>query len=260
MSAAPNLTVATDNSWPYRFEVKPLAGLMIDETYQRPLSRFVRKIVENFDPALIGCLIVSERKGGKAAVMDGQTRLAAMRQLGHVNAPCLIYSGLNREQEADLFARFQSERKNVSALERFRAALVAKEGRAVEIEALAHESGFVIDKSNVGNSIAAVKALEDTFDRYGADMVQRVLMTVAAAWRYRHASANSNEILRGLAYFYDKTPEADDERLQRRLMVIEPAILITRASQLRQGRGHGGKSPSYMAEALGVEYRKRGLS
>jgi hypothetical protein len=253
----------TAASWPYRFDVLPLSTLFIDETYQRPLSRFVKKLADNFDPALLGCLIVSDRDTGNGvdnatgyAVIDGQTRLMALRQLGHLNAPCLIYTGLSREEEADLFARFQSERKNVSALERYRAALVAREPRAIDISDLADRAGFVVDKSNVGNSIVAIKALEETYDRYGADMVARVLDVVAGAWKFRHAGANTNEILRGLAYFLARNT-VDDDRLIRRLSIVDPATLQTRASQLRQGRGHGGKSPGYMAEAISVEYRRR---
>lgn len=249
----------TEASWPYRFEVAPLGALFIDDSYQRPLSRFVKRIADNFDPALLGTLIVSERKGGKRAVIDGQTRLMALRQLGHLNAPCLIYTELTREQEADLFARFQSERKNVSALERFKAALVAKEARAVDIADLADRAGFIISKSNVGNSIVAVKALEETYDRYGREMVDRVLNVVAGSWKFRTAGGNTNEMLRGLAYFIAKNG-VDDDKLIRRLSIVDPATLHTRAGQLRQGRGHGGKSPSYMAEAIGVEYRRRRLT
>lgn len=250
-------------SWPYTFRVLGLEELFVDESYQRPLSRFVKRIVDQFDPALIGTLVVSNRGGrrkAKFAVIDGQTRLAALRQIGQSLGPCLVYEGLDRRGEAKLFARFQSERKNISAVERFRAALMAEEPRAQAINQLVHEWGFVISargRSNTGNAIVAVKALEDIHQIHGPEVVAMVLEVIVRAWEHQADGSNTNEMLRGVAYFLTHTANVDEDRLIDRLSNVEPAVLTTRAAQLRQGRGHGGKSPSYMAEAIGALYRKR---
>lgn len=256
----PDLAVATGATWPYEFAVVPLRSLFVDATYQRPLSRFHKRIVEALEPALVGTLIVnkrSDRGPANHAVIDGQTRLAALMQLGHVNAPCLVYQGLSLEEEAALFARFQSERRNVTAVQRFKAALVAGEERAIGIQLAADSAGFVIDAhNNYGNSLVAVKALEEVYDRHGLYHVAQVLETIAAAWQHRRRG-QSQEMLRGLSYFLARTPDLDVERLIRGLSSVEPGVLSTRAEQLRQGRGRAGSSPSYMAEAIAAVYGRR---
>lgn len=258
MPPVKSVKTATWKTWPYRPDVLGLTALFVDDRYQRPLSRFVKTIVEDFDPTLLGVLIVSERPDGRYAVVDGQTRLAALRQLGHLNALCLVYVGLSPEQEASLFRRLQKGRRNITALESFRAAVFERDPAAVDIADIADRCGFVLEKSNVGNAIQAVKALEETYDRYGDEMVEYVLEVIAGAWEFKRGkAANTNEMLRGLAYFADREDSLDQAKLIRRLSIVDPATLHTRASQLRQGRGMGGKSPTYMAQAIAAEYRRR---
>jgi hypothetical protein len=250
------LTVAADNQRPFHFEVLPLSQLFIDESYQRPLSNFYRTIIKKFDPALLEVLKVSQRPRDRYAVMDGQTRLAALRQLGVLEeTACLVYSNLTPEQEADLFARFGTERRNLSTLDRFKAKVRAGEPGALAINAIADHHGFQIGVGATGRTITAIKALEDVFER-DPTMIARMLAIIASAWHYQYREANSNELLRGLAQFLEQS-NADDERLIDRLATIDPPALHTRAAQLRQGHGMGGKSPGYMAEAIGVIYRKR---
>jgi hypothetical protein len=256
--AAPEVTASNDDAltdWPYTFEQVPIEHTFIDDTYQRPLSRFVRRIVDNFDPALVGSLVISEREPNRYAVIDGQTRREALGVLGHTSVPALVYRGLTRQQEASMFARFQSERKNISALERFRAALVAEDPTAQTVAQIADRHGFVIERTNEGNSIHAVRALEIVLARTGPEMLERVLNIGAQAWKFR--GGMSNELIRGLAYFLEREPRTDDDKLIRRLSIIDPDVLHTRAAQLRQGRGFGGNSPQYMAEVIRMEYRRR---
>lgn len=156
-----------------------------------------------------------------------------------------------------MFARFQSERKNISALERFRAALVAEEPQARQVAEIVDRTGFVIERTAQGNGIHAVKALEDVVKRDGPELLERELRIIGRAWKHKPQGGTTNELLRGLAYFLEREPKVDDEKLIRRLSVLDPDVLHTRAAQLRQGRGMGGKSSSYMAEVIRTEYRRR---
>jgi hypothetical protein len=65
--------------WPYRFEIIPLEELAVDSAYQRPLTSFWQTVRDRFNPALVGTLVVSERKNGSKWIIDGQTRWEAMR-------------------------------------------------------------------------------------------------------------------------------------------------------------------------------------
>src|SRR5205809_499756 len=84
--------VRPPEEWPYRFEVIPLDRLFIDKHYQRPLTTFWKIVREDFQPALVGTLTVAPR-GDQYAVIDGQTRVVAMRERGTpAAAPCLVYT------------------------------------------------------------------------------------------------------------------------------------------------------------------------
>lgn len=246
--------------WPYRFEVLDGARLFVDETYQRPLTNFVKRITQEFEPALVGTLVVSAREGdddhaGRYALVDGQTRAAALRELseaGKVPAgiPCLVYYGMSRADEARLFARLQKERRGISSYHRFRADLVAGSEEAVAIHRIVTEAGYEIgDGAAV---ISAVAALEKVFRR-SPEMLRRVLAILRAAWGDAHMP--NGEVLRGVGYFLAHTPRVDDARLTDHLRGVTPENLKRRASALREGMGHGGGSDKYIAGALEGVYR-----
>jgi hypothetical protein len=241
----------------HRFEVLTPSELFIDRDYQRPLSHFVDEIVEEYDPALVGTLFVSERRKGYA-VIDGQTRLEAMRRLGELQVPCLIYHGLTRQDEARIFARLQLKRRNIRPYHRFRAELFGGDPEAREVDAIVRAAGWTLSEftsPTTGGLIACVGALEAVY-RMSPELLERTLVIIHSAYPEHPGSA---EMVRGLAYFLDHE-EVDDDRLVAKLATVAPAELARRASALREGRGHGGASPRYMAEAIGALYRKRGLA
>jgi hypothetical protein len=244
--------------YPFRFEILTPSQLMIDESYQRPLSRFVETIVENFDPALLQTLAVAERRT-TYAVIDGQTRLVALRRLGALQVPCLIYSGLTRAQEALLFARFQTERRGIRPYHRFRAQLRGADAEAQAIDRILQETGWMLSEftsPRTSGIIGCVGALEIVY-RMDPELLERTLMIMRSAHPDHPGSA---EMVRGLAYFLDHEEEVDEDILVAKLASVTPMELARRASALREGRGHGGGSPRYMAEAISAVYHRRGLT
>ena len=253
-------------AWPYRFDVVKLSRLIVDDTYQRPLTSFVDKIVNNYDPALVGTLVISGRAGGKYAVVDGQTRMEAMKELGLADAPCLVYTGLNQAQEASLFARLQKERRGIHSFHRFRAALVAGEDEPKAIEAIVNDCGYTIgmDKGEVG----AVASLEYAYRR-DPEVLERTLLIFKEAWPVDPVDATKEfvpdgQLIKGLAYLIangvpgtKRKTNIDDQRLADRLRQVTPEQIRRRASALREGVGGGG-SITFIAQALAAVYRKTG--
>lgn len=256
MEAAVAEAAAQDaRDWPYEFKVVSLNRLIVDEEYQRPLTTFVDKIVNNFDPALVGTLIVSGRQHGKYAVVDGQTRMEAMRELGMNEAPCLVYVGLTKGQEASLFARLQKERRGIHSYHRFRAALVAEEPQAVAVEQITSDCGYTIGVEK--GEVAAVAALEYAYKR-DAEVLERVLLVFRTAWGDEEDFVPTGDLIRGCAYLISKKPSIDDERLADRLSAVTPEQIRRRASALREGIGQGGGgNVSHMATAIEAIYRKK---
>jgi len=261
-------------SWPYRFELVPLDRLIIDADYQRPLTSFVEKVVAEFDPAKLGVLIVSERGNSEPkAIIDGQTRWAAMLRLsedeivavdkdGNAIAPCLVYTGLTREQEAELFADLQTERRGMATYLRFRAALVAKKTEAVAIAAIVQQQGFELDVNETPHTVKSIGALENVY-RKDPERLSTVMQIIARAWpdpdtEYR----TGGDLIRGLAVFLEREKRVDHERLVDKMSAVTPRMIRHRANALMEGSGHGsGGRAGYMADAiLGIYMRGKGRS
>ena len=89
----------------------PLSEICI-EPYQRVLNNArVKRIADNFDPARVGVLLLSKRGPHSYAIVDGQHRLCAMRQIGVPDAVCIVVVGLSYEEEANYF-RIQTRDTN----------------------------------------------------------------------------------------------------------------------------------------------------
>lgn len=246
------------HSLPYHFEILTPSQLTIDESYQRPLSHFVETIVENYDPALLQTLAVAERRN-TYSVIDGQTRLVALRRLGEMQVPCLVYSGLTRAQEALLFSRFQTERRGIRPFHRFRAQLRGGDLEARAIDKIVRATGWTLTEftsPHSGGIIGCIGALESVY-RSDPELLEQTLLVLRSAFPEHPGSA---ELVRGLAYFLDHEPDVDEDALVAKLAAVSPQELGRRASALREGRGHGGASPRYMAEAISAVYSRRGLA
>lgn len=245
-------------TWPYRFELVPIERLFVDSGYQRPLTSFVETVAREYDPALLGTLIVSERDDGSMAVIDGQTRMEGAARNEEPALPCLVYSGLTREQEAQLFADLQTKRRGMATYLRFRAALVAKQPEAVAIAGLVQQAGFELDVLETPQTVKAISSLENVYRR-DPKLLARVLAIIAAAWpEEATAYRTSGEMIRGISVFLSRERKVDEERLIQRLSTVTPQTLRHRANALKEGSGSGGGSPGYMADAiLGVYMRGR---
>jgi hypothetical protein len=259
--ARSNETAGLTYDWPFQFQVVQERDLEIDEAYQRPLGVFVNNIVEEFEPAMVGTLLVN-RRGKKLYVIDGQHRLIALRRLGIQDVPCVVYNGLSRADEAKLFAKLQTERRRIRPTQRFQAEVVAKDPRALAIKKVLE--GVDVVMSDIGgrlmapHEVSAVVALERIYDNHGASRLEEVL-TVARMSFPDEKGALANDVILGISSFI-ATEKPDIDRLIRQLSQVTAWDLKARATALRQGRGVGGGSPAYMAEAIGSVYRRRRIA
>jgi hypothetical protein len=243
--------------WPYRFEMMESGALSIDQDYQRPLTTFVETVAREYDPALVGCLIVSERANGTTTIIDGQTRWEAMRRNDEPAAPCLVYMGLTKAQEAQLFADLQTKRRGMATYLRFRAALVAGQEEAVAIAKITTGAGFDLSKDETPYTVKAIAALENVYRR-DPELLVTVLRVIREAWPDKDvAYRTSGEMIRGLAVFLTRERNINTDRLVQRLKGITPQTLRHRANALKEGSGSGGGSPGYMADAILGVYMRR---
>lgn len=245
-------------AWPYRYEIVELSRLTVDHKYQRALTSLVDRIAEDFNPAMVGCLIVSERENGRLAVVDGQTRFRGAEKSKQVQAvPCLIYEGLTVADEARLFAALQRNRRNIATHERFSADLVAKEPMAMEIAAILKE--FKLAVGGKSDQLKSVAALESVYKRdTDGELLRRTIHVLQSAWPHGAVrDVYGADLIRGVARFL-QGEGVDDNRLINRLGRTNPGALKVRASNVREGKGGGGNASAHMAEAIMTEFSRRG--
>jgi hypothetical protein len=133
-------------------EFRPIADLRIDDSYQRsidtgPSQALVKRIAREWDWGLCQPLNVAKREDGSLWVIDGQHRLAAARDRGDIyDLPCVVVATRSADDEAAAFVALNQQRRPLSKLDLFKAALAAGDG----------EAGAILDAlSNAGLSVAA---------------------------------------------------------------------------------------------------------
>jgi hypothetical protein len=262
--------------WPYSFKILPLKQLFVDESYQRPPTNFVKKIVRGFNPALVNCLCVSERSKTRFAIMDGQTRWIGMGEIGLKEAPCLVFHGLKPEDEARLFGLFQTERRGVTSSSLFKSKVASKDPVAVAIDEVVTNLGWEIPEvnSSAPNALRSPSALAYVYHEcatgdaakkiHNPQLLAQVLEVIETAWPKRPATAKGATMIRGIGFFLARAAKSDKpkdrnvdlERLALRLGKIQPSELFDRARKLREGEGAATSSPKYLADVIVKVYQK----
>ena len=114
--------------------------------YQRPVEqKNVDKLIRNWNSRELYPVIVSFRDG-KFNVVDGQNRIAAMRQMaggGDVIVPCMIYTGMTYEQEAELYAKLDKGKRPLTPRQHTKALVESgSDAKVTEVKRLVEEVGF----------------------------------------------------------------------------------------------------------------------
>lgn len=212
-------------------EVDP--GLLtVDHRYQRAESpSMVKRIVENFNRDAFGVVTVSWRVDDTLAVIDGQNRLAAWKQLFDAKkVPCVVLVGLTLQQEADIFWHLNGRRNQPRPIDNFKAAVVAQQPTALAILALLHKYGLDIDwdRHGVNSRVVAVGALVAIYGDDGGNL-DAVLRILTGAWKGVDSSL-SNQFLYGADRFIRRyRGEFNEADLIDRLSRVTPGELRKRA-------------------------------
>ena len=183
------------------FELVPIKDLVSNQEYQRNLSMIhVRKAVENFDLNQINPIKVS-RRNGINYVFNGQhtAEIIAMAS-GSRDTPvwCMIYDDLEYTEEADIFANQMKNVKALQPIEIFKANCEAGNGKELMIKGLVESYNLKIAANSNPGTVSAVSALEKLYDKYGYDVLDRVLKLIIITWEGEAKSFSAN-MLNGVA-------------------------------------------------------------
>lgn len=243
----------------------PLNELIVDTTIQRPLDeRRVERMAEALDLSLLGVIEVSARAQGYH-ILDGQHRVAALRQAGfHTElVECKVHNGLDQAQEARRFNglnTFTSPRP----FDRFKVRVKAQDPVAVGVDRILMEFGWRLMAGDSDGCFSAVVAAERVYTGHGLTEKERgpenlraALGTVTEAWGRKPINANGF-IIGGLGLFFGRYgSEVDKPALVKRLAQFPGGAdnYIGKARGIRDFRG--GTMPRCIAELTTDLYNKR---
>lgn len=214
---------------------KPLKVMLLkafnirSTVYQRDLDRAnIESIKENFDINRLGVLKVALRDDGYYYLIDGQHRYVAIVELfgDKVHIACEVVDNseeyiqkvaldktykekelTSEEVEARLFSTQYSNTKKLTAMELFKANIVGKCKRELELVEIADKYGFKINYEThptvKNNVLICLNELVKTYDRFGLDIIEEIFDIERQAYDGDGRALNS-KMIKALAYFINK--------------------------------------------------------
>lgn len=167
--------------------------LKIDAAYQRslevgPSQALIRKIAQHWNWDLCQPLVVARRETGDLFVIDGQHRLAAARLRGDIaQLPAVVVQYADAADEAASFVHLNQQRRPLSKLDIFRAAIASGDTEATAIAAAMAEFGLsVAPHSNYTTwkpgMLSNIGGIEAAWRQYGRDKTRAALSILAKAF------------------------------------------------------------------------------
>ena len=203
--------------------------------YQRPVeTEDVDKLIAKWNPCLLTPIVVSFRDGN-FNVVDGQHRIAAMRKMaggGDVTVPCIIYTGLTYEQEAELYYMLDQTRGKLR-LGHATKALVESgaDAEIIDVKQRVEDAGFVwaLDRpTGEPFEISTTRAVINAYRLLGGAAFSRMLGLIAGAWDGTPNSLKAS-IFSGMALFVKTyATELVDQIFIKRLSAVDPDEIIRR--------------------------------
>lgn len=235
------------------FEQIPIKNLVSNQEYQRNLSQnHIQKTAEHFDLYQINPVKVS-RRNGVNFVINGQHTIEIVAEVsGSRDTPvwCMVYDDLEYEQEADVFANQQKYVKKLLPYEIFMANIEAGNDKQLIIKALVESFHLRISGNAAPGTVCCISTLEEIYNKYGYDVLQRALRLCVTTWEGEPESLTAN-ILRGItrliyAFGDDLKDEAFKEKVGRC-----SAREISRLARERKAGSIG------YAEAMLIQYNRK---
>lgn len=169
------------------------AQLAVDPAYQRSIEggdsqALIRKIAMFWNWDLCQPLVVARREDGGLYVIDGQHRLEAARLRGDIaQLPAVVVQYASAADEAASFVHLNQQRRPLTRIDLFKAAVASGDGEACAIVAALAEVGLTVAPH--GNfvswkpgMISNIGGIESAWRRHGAGVTTTALRVLAQAF------------------------------------------------------------------------------
>ena len=176
-----------------------IGELQVDHTYQRSADgeesrALIRRIAQRWNWDLCQPLVVARRAssalgGYSLFVIDGQHRLEAARLRGDIaQLPCVVVEYAGAAEEAASFVHLNQQRRPLTKLEVFRAAIASGDERAVAINAAIGAAGLTVARHMTAaawkpGQIGNIGGIEAAWSKHGEQATCDALAVLEQAWR-----------------------------------------------------------------------------
>lgn len=170
----------------------------IDRNYQRDVHpALVKKIALNFNWANFQAPTLVKRPNGKYMVVDGQHRVAAAALHPQITQiPVLVQETDGEiEQEAKSFVAINTNRRNINQIEKYHAALTAKDADALLMKQVVESVGCKIVDYHGQTSpraTSAVVRLSTIIKKFGEQAAKNMLTCITDAFPNHNAPLAAN--------------------------------------------------------------------
>lgn len=189
----------------------PVVLMRLDKSYQRETNNEnIQKLIRDWDDNRCDFLLVSFRDN-KFYVVDGQHRYTAAKFKGIKELPCIILTGLTKEQEARIYSRQNENVKKLTIYDVFKANIVNGDTSIpeikidMEINEVCKKYGIRICNKNrylKKNTLRSLSAARGIVKTYGAESFEWILETVNRTNWKTCPEVTSKQILDMIKNFY----------------------------------------------------------
>jgi hypothetical protein len=235
------------NRQPSKIRPVPISQMRVPSpgVSQREFSQgHADQIAAEMDLNKIGILTVNIRDG-HALVLDGQHRLAALKQwdpsIEGSSIDCEVFENLTDAQMAEMFLG-RNRRKQVAPFDHFRVSLTAERKRERDIERAVLSNGQTISRDR-DEGISCVGAIGKVYDRAGATVLGQVIRTINLGFG-GDPLAFDRSIIEGLGLVYNRfNGKTNEKNLAHRLSDLRHGAreLLRKAEAIRERTGNQKK-------------------
>lgn len=216
--------------------------IQVDHDYQRDQVNVdkVRAIAGAWSWAGCGAISVALRPDGRFFVFDGQHRVLAAKVRADITTlPCMAYECDSVAKEAAGFLVTNSERKPVTAIDKFRSLVITDDEAAQHVKHVLSDLGLEICKT--ANRPGQIKCVARCMTLATSDPDCFRKAAVLAERICRDVSPIHEDIMAGLFHIHRKHGLLDDGRFVRRVVDVGHAALVDGIRRSRIFRGKGGE-------------------
>lgn len=180
-------------------------ALLVDLDYQRQSEDGkVLRLAREWSWIAAGVIVVAQRDDGSFYVIDGFHRVLAARKRSDITTlPCLVFEVDKHREEALGFLRANCNRKNVTAVDKFKAQVITENENALLVKNLIEQSGRVISKGGTGQGVKCVALLMKLAETNRAEFLRMWPIIVEIS----EGSPISERVTHSLVYIESKLPE-----------------------------------------------------